>query len=485
MSWLWHWLRRPWLAILAGLIGVMLSLAVWRLPQLPGQLVEENAASATWLLNTSANYGIWGSPFLALGLFDVLHSPLPYLLLALLLPTLAAQLADQIGALSLFRGLLSYPLAKPPLPAGEVLNISTLRPLYRWRGVVYANKETLDGVLGEFIHRDFSNVREVEVPLALETLQLNEDDPATAYQSERRVIGFRFPRLQYLRPLLMLGLLVSVIGAWIALAYGWQITTPPLAPGGSFRSATRELMLHYTIVPTSTAESTLDITLQNESLSIPITELVGKSLGPATIEVRPSYPALWISTEDGSERLTLPGETKLRSQMGMVFANPGSEESVLIPDLGVGLRIVQRSGSDGFVLEVYRSDAIQPIYRAEITDGGQISIPFGLGDTNLFVATMPGVQVNIRHLPGLWLVPVGIFLALIGALAFLRTSSFVIAQAAPWAGQHTVVVVQSDHPNIVHDLRVKLESLSQLPVHSADGGIRGEEVPPAAPHTGS
>ena len=98
MTWLWHWLRRPWLAIFAGFVGVMLILAVWQLPQLPGQLVDEQAAAATWLLNTSSAYGIWGNAFLALGLFDVLRSPMLYLLLALLVPTLAAQLADQLGA---------------------------------------------------------------------------------------------------------------------------------------------------------------------------------------------------------------------------------------------------------------------------------------------------------------------------------------------------------------------------------------------------
>jgi hypothetical protein len=461
----------------------MLSLAVWLLPQLPGQLVEEHAASATWLLNTSATYGIWGSPFLALGLFDVIRSPLLYLLLALLLPTLAAQLADQLGALYQLHSVQSYPLNMPVQQVGEVIPLSSVRPLFRWRGAIHSTPTTLGTVLRDAIHKDFTEVKEAEVPPSVPPASLVESDLTAPVQSEQRILGIRFPRLQYLRPLLMIGLMLSVVGAWIALAFGWQISTPPLAPGDNFRSANRNLLLHYSVTPTTTLQSALDATLQNESVSLPTGEGVRKQLGPATIEVRPAYPALLVATADGSERLTLPGESKLRSQLGMVFANPGSEESILIPDQGIGIRIVQRTGSDGFVLELYGSDAIQPVYRAELTEGGNLTIPFGLGDTDLFVATMPGLQVDIRHLPGLWLVPLGIVLASIGALAFLRPSSFVLAQSTPWTEQYSIVILQSDHPNIVRDLRSKLEALTHATAIATDHVSRQEEAPPTLSQT--
>ena len=143
-------------------------------------------------------------------------------------------------------------------------------------------------------------------------------------------------------------------------------------------------------------------------------------VGLATIQVRPTYPGIWLATADGSKRLTLPGETELRSSIGMVFADSGSEESLLIPDQSAGLRIVQRAGTNGFVLELYRSDSVQPAYRGELTEGGHLTIPASPDGLELVATTLPGLQVDVRHLPALWLVPLGILLAFVGAVAFLR-----------------------------------------------------------------
>jgi hypothetical protein len=278
----------------------------------------------------------------------------------------------------------------------------------------------------------------------------------------------------------MVGLLIAVAGAWLALAFGWQVTSPPLAPGDTFRSANRNLAVQYRVAPTNTLETALEVNLQSDTLLLPTHQATRQNLGQATIQVRPSYSGVWIATADGGERLTLPGETKLRSHIGLVFADPGSEASILVPDQGAGLRIVQRAGTDGFVLELYRSDAIQPIYRAELTKGGQMTIPFGLGDTELIISTLPGLQVDVRHLPGLWLVPLGIFLALIGAAAFLRHSAFILVQSAPWTADHTVVVLQSDHLNIISELRATLDTLSPTPAVPPDDDA-DHELSPSLP----
>jgi len=222
----------------------------------------------------------------------------------------------------------------------------------------------------------------------------------------------------------------------------------------------------------------LEVTLQGESVELPTDETIRKNVGPATIQVRSAYPAVWIATSDGSDRLALPDQSKLHSHIGLVFATPGSEESVLMPEQGVGMRIVQRSGSDNFVLEVYRSDAIQPIYRAELTTGGQLSVPFAPGEIGFTVSTLPGLQVDVRHLPGLWLVPVGILLALIGVVAFLRPSTFVTIQVAPWTLDQTVVILQSDHPDIISSLRAGLDTFPSLSLTEASDRAVDDPLPP-------
>ena len=465
---------------MAGLIGVMLALAAWQLPQLPGQLSDEHAAAANWLLNTSTTYGIWGNPFLALGLFDVLRSPLLYLLLTLLVPTLAAQLADQLGALRQLRGLQALDLSTPAQTPGDALPLSSARPLFRWRGIVEADHTVVAESLATHIQNGFPITQRDEAVLSTKSAEATGEEMASSTpRHEARLQGLRHPRLHYLRPFLMVGLLVSVIGAWTALAFGWQVTAPPLAPGAIFRSANRDLVLHYTMPTTDTLQPSLEATLQGLEVALPNDQTTQRNLGSAQLQVRPAYPAIWITTADGGERLTLPGDPIPRSHIGLVFANPGSEESILIPDQGAGLRIVQRAGSNGFVLELYRSDSVQPIYRADLTLGGQLTVPFSPTDTGLLISTLPGLQVDVRHLPGLMLVPIGFLIALVGAFAFLRPSAFIMAQVAPWSTEHTtihttvhtIVVLQSDHPAIIEELRALVSAISPteaVPTENSD-----------------
>jgi hypothetical protein len=254
----------------------------------------------------------------------------------------------------------------------------------------------------------------------------------------------------------MVGLLVAVAGAWIALAFGWQVTAPPLAPGATFRSADRNLTLNYVVPATNTLEALLTASLQEIDIALSPLEAARHPLGQATLQARPAFPGVWIATSDGSAQLSLPGEGKLRSYIGLVFPNPGSEESLLLPDYGVGLRVVQRTGSPGFVLELYRSDAIRPIYRAELTQGGQLTIPVEPDEAELLVTLLPGLQVDVRRLPGLWLVPLGIVLAIVGATAYLRPSAFVVAQVSAWGPAQSLIILQTDTPTYLDTLRAAL-----------------------------
>jgi hypothetical protein len=472
--WLWRWLRRPWLAITAGVIGVLLALAAWQLPQLPGQLVDEQAAASTWLLNTSTGYGLWGNAFLALGLFHVLRSPLIYLLLALLVPTLATQLADQLGALRQQHALHNAMVKEVTDAPGTAIALPTTRHLFRWRGIVPSSITNAAASLEAQLRATFTNVTRSEaalekiLPESINESSLDEADPDHSPLHEIRMLGTRRERMNYVRPLLMIGLLISVTGAWISLAFGWQTTAPPLAPGATFRSANRSLLLHYAVPSTGTGDTgaanpTLEAVLQGSRIELVVDQAVRQPLGAATLRARPAFPGIWIATADGSEQLMLPGDNNLRGYVGMVFATPGSEESVLLPDQAAGLRIVQRSGSDGFILELYRSDADQPVYRAELTPGGQLTVPLAPDELELLVSSLPGLQVDVRRLPGLWLVPLGILLALIGAVAYTRASAFALVQVAPWQAQHGVVNIQSDDPAILARLRSHVETIAGEP----------------------
>jgi hypothetical protein len=472
-TWLWFSLRHPWLAIVAGVIGTTLVLAVWQLPQLPGQFVDEHAAAAKWLLNASTAYGLWGNFFVALGLFDVLRSPLLYLLLALLLAALAIQLADQVGALRQFREVQKLDLGQPVSPPGEALPLSSTRPLYRYRGWIDREATGISAYLEGRIRDNFALVDQAPI-----VGDIAGEEDATLGAPELRIRGLRHPRVQYLRPLLMTGLLISVLGVWIALAFGWQVTAPPLAPGATYRSANRDLVLHYAVPVSATQELSFTATLQNASVELPVGEVVRRQIGAAMLQVRPAFPAILIATANGVERLTLPGDALLRAQVGLVFADPGSEESILIPDQGAGLRVVQRAGSDGFILELYRSDAVQPVYRADLTPGGQLNVPFGPADPGLVITSMPGLQVDVRHLPGLLLVPVGIFVALIGAVTFLRDSAFVVAQIAPWTPGYSVVILQADRADTIAALRHGLDALPlETRAPTTDEGHRAPSLP--------
>jgi hypothetical protein len=486
LIWMWHWLRRPWLALLAGFIGLVLTLAVLQLPQLPGQLVDEPATAARWQQNTSTTYGIWGNLMLALGLFDVLRSPLLYLLLALLLPTLAAQLADQLGALRQVQKLKTYALAVEPEAIGTPIPISSVRTLYRWRGVIEAVPAAAAGVLEEKISQRFTTSTREDAPVRAAahtaTEEVTENEGAEPVPTvETRLHGTRFARLLLLRPLLMVGLLTAVVGALIALAFGWQVTAPPLAPGTTYRSVNRNLALLYTVSPTATVATALEVHLQGEDAVLAADRATTQRVGLATVQVRPTYPGVWIATTDGSEGLALPDRSALSASLGLVFDSPGSEESVLLPNQAAGLRIVQRGNNNGFVLELYRSDAVLPVYRAELTQGGRLTIPLDPGGTELIVSTLPGIQVNVRYLPGLWLVWCGILLAIIGTLAFVRQAGFVVAQIAPWPMERSLIVLQSDHAQTIDELRAVLATLTPPPASDDRNGAPASNPAPDDP----
>lgn len=441
---LWQRLIGPWLLAAGGLLGLGITLAVALLPQLPGQLIDEPATAARWMQEASIDYGVWGNLWLALGLFNALHSPLLYLALALIVPALAAQAAAALARLrqltTLRRGLAHL----PPVTPGETVPLPVDQALRR-RFVVDAPVRQVVAQLHAAADLRAPALQSEFVPPA-DHPPLDARDEDADQEEEARLSAVQLPTQAWLRPLLPLGMLIAVTALWAALVWGWQVAAPPLAPGATYRVIGQQLALTYTPSLTPTLASALRVNFRGEKLSLAVDRAQVVGIGGATLSLAPVYPALWVATADGAAQLSLPGRADPQPAVGIVFAGNTTEESVLLPEQGAGLRVVRRSApTPGFVLELYRSDEVQPVYRAELPATGRVVIPLARTNLELVVTTLPGLLVNVHYLPNLWLTWVGLALAVAGAAAYLGQAGWLVVQAAPWPRGRTVVIVQSSH----------------------------------------
>jgi hypothetical protein len=294
-----------------------------------------------------------------------------------------------------------------------------------------------------------------------------EAHPDHADQPEVRLSARHTPTPAWLRPLLPLGLAIAVIALWGSLVWGWQVSAPPLSPGATYRVLGRQLALTYTPSTTPTVPSLLAVNFRGEETRLTVDQTQRERIGRATLTLAPAYPALWVATADGSARLSLPNRNDPQPAIGIVFADGTSEESVLLPELGAGLRLVRRVLPEpGFVLELYRSDEVQPVYRAELPASGRVVIPLARTDLELVVTTLPGLLVNVHYLPHLWLTWVGVALAAAGAAAGFTAAGWLIVQVAPWTPDRAVVIIQSSSPQWVDTLvdRLQQPDAPALPV---------------------
>ncbi|HMN27472.1 MAG TPA: hypothetical protein PKE45_04885, partial [Caldilineaceae bacterium] len=136
--------------------------------------------------------------------------------------------------------------------------------------------------------------------------------------------------------------------------------------------------------------------------------------------------------------------------VGLTFPAPGSEESMILPAEAIGLRIVRlgaevaaESGA-GYLLEIYRGEESQPAKRVEIGAKPVESVVINDQGLSLRFVQMPGLAVEIRYLPGVWLLWVALALVVLGGIGYWFRPGFALVQVAPWAGEQTVVTVQSD-----------------------------------------
>jgi hypothetical protein len=293
---------------------------------------------------------------------------------------------------------------------------------------------------------------------------------APAPAPEQRLLAFRHPWARYLTLLLPLGILSIVMALWLVTVFGWQVITPALAPGDSYRSVNQGLTIDYPAPPGDGVAPLIEISLGGATRQVSSdSEVTRFRLGEATITLRRTVPALWVTGRDGAALLAQPDAVEPVAALGLVFATPGSEQSILLPDEVAGLRLVRRTDlPDAFVVELYRSTDVQPSLRVEVSAANAATIPLENGG-DLQITSTRALQADVRYLPGLWLAWVGMAAILAGAIGAWLHPAFLLLQIAPWPGARTLLIAQASR-------RADLKTLAALLDH-----VRAEARPADEP----
>jgi hypothetical protein len=179
------------LLVLLGLVSVALGLAIL-LPQIPAQAATEPQA---WLAVTVGGLGPAGDLFLALGLFDILHSLWFRLLLALIGLSLFVRAVDSAELAWYTTGRRPWPPAPPSFWGGHPLESRLESSLDLEE--IQARLETLLTSLG---------YRWIELP----------SSPVSTVVAVRRGV------VLWARPIGYVALLLSLVGLAIVATWSWQ-----------------------------------------------------------------------------------------------------------------------------------------------------------------------------------------------------------------------------------------------------------------------
>jgi hypothetical protein len=483
---------------------VLLLALTWVLPQMPGQLASEAGAADRWLAATTAAYGALGAFFRSLGLFQIMHSPLLQLLLALLMFALLVQLAR------LARG--AYALRKIPAVLdlaggvnGEPLPVLSSGELLRWRLAHPSAPLTVTGELHRLLdarlrHIDRRTVRVSPAVLTHSAPDKTGTKPDAGHESrhehrldvrhearpepkpelraearsdlrdggdgatstlEERLLALRGLNASLLRPLLPLGMLCALALIWINAAFGWEFTAFQLAPGERTADPIHDVRFEYHLVQPEPdlLQPSLIATIGDSAVGIPVTQEMTEQVGNAVVRAEPGAPGLLVQTIDNALLLARFGQAAPVAAIGLAFPNLGSEETLLLPQHAVGLRIVRLEGGapgpagDGFLVEVFQGGNERPVARITVDHSEVVSIPTFTGDVPLAMTPLPALNIQVQHAPGFWLLWPALALLALGALGFARRPGFILAQIGPWPPERAVVTLQSDLPGEMASLR--------------------------------
>ncbi|MBX3013163.1 MAG: hypothetical protein KF832_16715 [Caldilineaceae bacterium] len=484
---IWQWLSSRAILVIIGALIFLLFLCAAFIRQMPGQVAADQAAATRWLLTVSEEYGLLGNVLRTLGLFDVLHNPVLQLLLATLLIVLLVHLGNTVAALWRF-WQIQQGWAKPVAMAGNPLPLPTTQPLYRVRQALAHSPQTVAAQLRQVIIPAFTEWRTITLPTTPYVAPLDASAPATAEPAapapsaaveEVRLFASRHHlRWIWLRPLLIVGLLLALVAVWIILLAGWAITPAWLAPGDEYRATTQRVALAYTVdTAGSTPAPRLAAAIDDAAQEIPLGESRQLRWGQIRIEAKPGPPALLIRSTDAAVTLSRPGQTQRTANLGLVFPSLGSEDSVVV-DNQIGIRVVRvpqsatpETGDTGFnagvispltsgvpehfLVEIYQN-AAKPIQTLYVSQPMSTTILLSGTAREIWLIPVPSLAAAVRYQPGVWLLWLALALIVVGAIGFAYQPAFLLVQIAPWPTERAVVVVQSDVATLLNQIRLAL-----------------------------
>ncbi len=464
---IWQLLSSRAILAVTGVIIFFLFLCALFIRQIPGQIANEPAA-ARWLLTASEAYGLFGNVLRALGLFDVLHNPLLQLLLALLALIGLIQLANLVALLWRFWHI-AQGLDEAVAVAGTPLLLPPAQPLYRLRQAVEQAPLAFCIALTQTLQTHFDQVTTTTVstapyqtPTATEILEPHSGagDIPPAAVAEIRLLARRHRHpLIWLRPLLLVGLLLALGVVWINLLVGWEVAPPLLAPGDAYRATTQRVALHY-MLPAGDDGSMPILSAEIEDLAqqVPLGERRQLRLGQIAIQTGLGPPAMLLRSTDDTT-FSRPGQSQYTTDLGLIFPSLGSEDAVVFGN-SVGLRIVRVSAlteaqsespltlasapQESFLVEVYQGDEVQPVQTIQVSGQTRAVIQVGGQPRTILLIPLPSMVAVVRYQPGIWLLWLALALILVGIIGFAYRPAFVLVQIAPWPMARAVVVAQSD-----------------------------------------
>ena len=148
-----------------------------------------------------------------------------------------------------------------------------------------------------------------------------------------------------------MGLLVGLLALWLNITFGWEVISPILAPTEIFQYPPRNLDIRY---PTAIEDSA--------GFAVPqATDDAGRRrrgarrrridrTGRNRIITRSERAGIARAHNLGRRPTGAtgrPGQDGRVKTLGLSFPTPGSEESLILPDQGIGVRIIRRPVSAG------------------------------------------------------------------------------------------------------------------------------------------
>jgi len=478
---LWRWLTDYRLLLAVGLFTLIFLLLAYLLPQMPDQLRGDPGESTRWLVTTAAHYGPFGDLLSQFGFFNVLQSPLLKIALVVIAMLLLIHLAELMGAAWQLRKLSGLRQAQAAMTqaAGEPLPLPPGRRIVRLRTSVAicaneagseTNDETTDettdptvdslaDTLAASMAASLGDVQRQEVDVQPSpTVAAILDDPMPV--TEIRLLAVRGLTATYLRPLLMLGLLLALAAVWLLINFGWALSVPTLTPGKTERFAAQNVELRYDVTMGADAAGdvatpVLTISVGDHEQRLDVSDGGRMTVNGVVVTAFPTAPGLLLRTSGDQPLLTLPGQSTPATSIGLIFPTVGSEEVVLLKNESTGLRIVRIGSQDSdtgvgepadgdkFMVEIFRSTTAEPDQRIEINGRTPRVITLDEGQT-VDLLPVDGVSAQLRHTPGSWLVWPALALILAGIYGFWKKPAFVLVQIAPWTQEKAVIVAQSD-----------------------------------------